>query len=150
MVKVLSAYELGLVPWASFQGWPRSYPWAETGSPGGWSGACGTPHSSPSRGADASCHDQKAGRPSGERERGKIWKEAYGGKWFENRKHTRAYFTNGPNCVEETGVEDVPPVEQTGWPHSSTHLLSAHHISPPEMWKHRWTFIISIQWDSLI
>lgn len=31
----------------------------------------------------------------------------------------------------KTLVKDLPPAGQTGWPHSSTHLLSSRHTSPP-------------------
>lgn len=66
--------EHSLVPWASFQGWPQSCPWAGTGSPEGWSGAYGTPRSSPSPGADVNCHGQKVAHPAGEKKEEKGMK----------------------------------------------------------------------------
>lgn len=114
--------ERSLVPWASFRGWPQSCPWAGTGSPGGWSGACGTPRSSPSPGAGANCHGQKAGHPFGrERER-----EERGGDININKE--------ARGCCKLwrwTGARDSPPAGRKGSPHSSTHLLSGRRISPP-------------------
>lgn len=47
------------------------------------------------------------------------------------KKHKMRGFKKRPKCTVKTHVKDLPPVGQTEWPHSSTHLLSAHHTSPP-------------------
>lgn len=57
------------------------------------------------------------------------------------KKHKTRGFKKRPKCTVKTQVKDLPPVGQTEWPHSSTHLLSAHHTSPPAKHTNTYDFI---------